>query len=802
MSDAAEPAGPREMEAGRGLSLDWVRIFWRRKSLVILGTVVGLVGGILYYAQAPPVYESVSQVLLVKKRPETMAGLNNLFDLQDQLPTHQTLVKSPVIIEQAIKTRKLRELASLADAEDPVEAIALSLGTARATARATSKDILQLTYRGRDPEDCAAILNALVECYKEFLAETYQNIGDDTLRSLTEAARALRAEIEKKEKDYETFRLTSPVIVKGKDNNDNRNERLTGIEAKRAAMLLRQAELELYIKVVEDGIRGGARRESLLAMLTEAKPKLSDQTRLGGTPTFQDQIVQMQNEEQKLLENYGPNHPEVQSLRRRQEALRQLAELPESAYIRLTELVNPAGGTKPRSDTLELHLQVLRDELAQTKVADRSLSELHKHELEEARRLDSYAFQDDNFRNDLIRSQQLYDGIIKRLQDVDLNKGTGGYDARVTSWAKPGRKVGPRILLVFPAALLLGLIMGGGLAYLVELGDQSFHTPEEIRRQLGLPVVGHIPVLTANRPTGSAPEPTAIPLDPLLCTYHRSKSPAAEAYRGVRTALYFSAQSTRHKVFAVTSPNAGDGKSTAIANLAVSIAQSGRKVILLDADFRRSRQHEIFGLKNEAGLATAIDGTADYKEGTLATAVPGLFLLPAGPHPDNPAELLTSAKFEDILAALREDYDFVLIDAPPLLAVSDPSIVASRVDAMLLVIRISKNVRADAVRAKEILKTVGATILGVLVNGVGQGAGRGYATYYSGYGYYSYGYGTNSAGNNHYLEDVETPDGEAEMEHPRASKTATSAARSGSGSSKKTRPGRSWLSRLFPLDRD
>jgi capsular exopolysaccharide synthesis family protein len=285
--------------------------------------------------------------------------------------------------------------------------------------------------------------------------------------------------------------------------------------------------------------------------------------------------------------------------------------------------------------------------------------------------------------------------------------------------------------------VFLGLLGGVGLAYLAEVTDKSFRTPEEIRRRLGLPIIGHIPFTAAAKGKGDGT--AAAKLDASLLAYHQPGALEAEAYKSLRTALYFSTRGERHKVIQVTSPNMGDGKSTLAANLAVCIAQSGKSVVLVDADCRRPRLHRLFGVRGELGLTSAIIGECGPQEAVQPTDVPHLSLLPCGPRPTNPAELLTSPKFEELLNELRGQYDFVLVDSPPLLAVTDPCVVAARADGVLLTIRVSKNGRPAAERAKEMLVGMGAKVLGVVVNGIGKEAGA-YGYSYRHYRYDHYGY--------------------------------------------------------------
>src|SRR5262249_23423984 len=154
---------------------------------------------------------------------------------------------------------------------------------------------------------------------------------------------------------------------------------------------------------------------------------------------------------------------------------------------------------------------------------------------------------------------------------------------------------------------LVGVLCGFGLAYLAERTDKSFRTADEVRRRLGLTVVGQIPLIP-DGDTAAQGQPAGGGIDPMLCTYHRPQSPEAERYRAVRTAIYFSLRGKEHKVVQVTSPNMRDGKSTLAANLSVSIAQAGKQVVLIDTDFRRPRMHRIFKLAEGDGLAAVVGG--------------------------------------------------------------------------------------------------------------------------------------------------------------------------------------------------
>jgi succinoglycan biosynthesis transport protein ExoP len=200
-------------------------------------------------------------------------------------------------------------------------------------------------------------------------------------------------------------------------------------------------------------------------------------------------------------------------------------------------------------------------------------------------------------------------------------------------------------------------------------------------------------------------------IDATIQAFHAPKSRESEAVRGLRTAIYFKNSDARRTVLQVTSSNSGDGKTTLASNLAVSLAQSGKRVLLIDADLRPPRIAKMFGIESEEGLSTVIATDVEVADATQRTPVANLWLLPSGPIPPNPAELLAQPKFEQLVGMLREHYVYVILDTPPLLAVSDPLIVSRHVDGVILVVRLT-NSRQAALRSRELLVQSKAEVMG------------------------------------------------------------------------------------------
>ena len=204
-----------------------------------------------------------------------------------------------------------------------------------------------------------------------------------------------------------------------------------------------------------------------------------------------------------------------------------------------------------------------------------------------------------------------------------------------------------------------------------------------------------------------------------LITIVNPRSPASEAYRTLRTNLEFSSLDKPIRTMVVTSPGPEEGKSTTLANLAITIAQGGNRVILVDCDLRRPSQHTIFGVSNGVGLTTMVVDDRAMKEPPLQdTGVPNFWLLPSGPLPPNPSELLGSRRMEEIIATLLEQADMILFDVPPIIAVTDAAVLASKVDGVMLVFKAGGTKREHAQQAKALLDKVNARLIGSVLNNV------------------------------------------------------------------------------------
>jgi receptor protein-tyrosine kinase len=271
------------------------------------------------------------------------------------------------------------------------------------------------------------------------------------------------------------------------------------------------------------------------------------------------------------------------------------------------------------------------------------------------------------------------------------------------------------------AALGIGLVLGIALAFLREYLDDTIKTKEDVERASGLTVVGMIPQLADWKDRASS----------RLAARESPTGPTAEAYRTLRTSIQFLGLERTIRTLLVTSPAAGEGKSTTAANLAITFAHAGQRVVLLSSDFRRPRVHSFFGLSNQVGFTSVLLGETPFSE-ALQTVPdePYVTVLPSGPRPPNPSELLNSRRAAEAIAALAGRFDLVLIDSPPVLPVSDSLVIAGLADAILVVARAGQTRKKGLHRSIELLRQVEAPLVGAVLNGADGGNDYGYGSEY------------------------------------------------------------------------
>jgi capsular exopolysaccharide synthesis family protein len=438
-----------------------------------------------------------------------------------------------------------------------------------------------------------------------------------------------------------------------------------------------------------------------------------------------------------------------------QDLAERLAEL-QRDYAELTTKFKPdyprAIALKKQIDTLQGSLDHQKMALAQN-IVDEYRSALANEKyltqaLEEAKKevndIAEKSIQYNILKREADTNKQLYESLLQRMKEAQVSAGITATNIRIVDSAEvPKQPVKPRLLLNLALGVMLGLGLGIGLAFFQEYMDNTLKTPDEVETLLRLPSLGVVPTFVLDgvgkgdkRQMISVASQAQQPLAPHIQT----DSAALEAFRSLRTSILLSANPVP-KTLLITSALPEEGKTSTTVNLGATLASLGNKVVIVDCDMRRPACHRSTGVENKPGFVQCLTGHVELPDAILEVpGVPNLSVIPCGPIPPNPAEVLSSPLTGELLRRLRAQFEYVIVDSPPLLSVADSRILATLTDAVVLVVRAYATPHDVVRRARSLLYGAGARLLGITLNRVDvRKGGYGYGYYYR-YGY-GYGYG-------------------------------------------------------------
>lgn len=404
-------------------------------------------------------------------------------------------------------------------------------------------------------------------------------------------------------------------------------------------------------------------------------------------------------------------------------------DAPDLASLRARIAGLEGGDAEPASDEAAIRdlLDSTERSLASVESMQAEIQKQFARGVDESKRSETDRLALDNARNNLDRRRQFYNTVVDQLKHVHLSDDFRAVSAQVID-PPTVSAVRPNAMLVIAVAGSVGLALGLGLAAVSERIDPRLRSVEEIRRAVGLPMLGIIPRMPPSLPTTRG--------NLGLIGLHMPRSPMAEVLRIVRTGLDHRRRGRSPRVILVTSPVPGDGKTVTASNLAISLAEAGRRVLVIDADMRSPRFDAMYELSRGPGLSDVLGAGASIREVARPSPIAGLAVVTSGEDARNPAELLSSPRFREALDEAREAYDVVVIDSPPLLAVADAGIIGGEVDGILLVVRASTLRLQEAERTMEILEAIGTPPLGMVINRPeGRDDRRAYGAYFA-YGTY------------------------------------------------------------------
>ncbi|MDP1796905.1 MAG: polysaccharide biosynthesis tyrosine autokinase [Planctomycetaceae bacterium] len=694
------------------------------------GAAIGLALGFGYYLKAGPEYDATAQILVSRQHTSPIPAEQRTLSDWGERSEHIAIILSPMIIDRAVETAKLDQLSifrAAEDREEVVEDIISGLKVKRTSGQDRSfTNVLTLTYSDKSAHDARAVVQAIVGAYAVYLQNTRQEKANEVLTSVQQAHDDLLSKLRQREQEYHEFRDSAPFQWKAPlgatatDGNLTTNvhqERIIAIEEQRKLNLLRQAELQSRQKILADGLKNGEPHENLVILvqrfLTQDGTTNIERQRQQDAGIFENRYLPMLLEEKKLLRDYGTDHPDVQMI---QKSLASVREFYRMQGIRLPEDLpkSPDGRPQeiPEQDVVASYIESLRLQLSELALRDKELAQVFTDESELAKDVARFQAKDQSLNAELTRLRDLWGQLITQVNQVGIEKDGSGYSLKQLAPVKDALSI-KRILKFVGAGTIAGMGLMAAICILRELSDTRLKTLADVRTMIHHPLLGSITRFGHQEDRSSPLTAHAHPGMRYLLAPH---SLEAENFRSLRAAVNIACEDAQAKLLLITSPEPSDGKSTTISNLAVAIAQSGKRVLLIDADLRRPTAHRLFRIPADVGLTDVLQGEVNWMPLVRQTLIENLSVLPAGPSPENPAELLSSARLSRLLKDARDEYDLVLVDAPPMLAVSDPCVIARHTERTLLVVRLGKSSMSSMAQARELLKTHGIKVLGVVAN--------------------------------------------------------------------------------------
>ena len=581
--------------------------------------------------------------------------------------------------------------------------------------------LVQVSFESQDPEVAAKAVNALASNYIQENLESRWQATQKASEWLSQQLQSFKAKLEKSEDDLQQYAQDNGLLFLETEKGETENivdERLRQLQDE-----LTKAQADRYAK------------ESLYR-LTEA----GDYSSLPGVVDnrlMQDltgRLADLEREKAALTPTFLGDYPKVKQI-------------------------------QSQIDDIEATLDQERKRAAQGIVddylaADRRealVREAFAQQQKQANRVAARAVQYNILKREVDTNKQLYEGLLQRLKEAGVSAGINASNIRIVDAAvPPTRPVRPRPILNLTLALLFGLGCGVGMSFLQEHLDNTLKTSDDIERLLRVPALALIPSRESLDHSSAGVHGLAEPGSPLtsgngkLAPLEKVSGKAwiridgngaqhtalSEAFRSLRTSVLLSAAGRPPRSLTLVSAEPGEGKTTVASNLAISLAQLGKRVLLIDGDMRRPCVHQLFGMEDHSrGLVTYLTGEEEWRHLVRPTGIPDLDCLVCGPVPPNPSELLSSDRMQMLIRDAMAEYQFVLVDAPPLLNVADGRILATMVEAAILVVKGGGTPRELAHQAQLHVRDVGAHLIGVVLNDVDLRHNGYYHSYYQYGGY-------------------------------------------------------------------
>jgi succinoglycan biosynthesis transport protein ExoP len=673
--------------------LDYWRVVRIRWPLVLLAFLLVLITAAIVTYFQPREYQSsvFIEVKSTAENPRIFGGDYNQPVHDPQLaPTVYQVIQRTGVLYPVIEQLKLQDKWAK-DGRRPSRELAYQMLRSKLDVdEVRNTDLLQISVYDTNPQEAADIANRIVAVYQDKRVEEEKEILNRAVSTMNEEVAKQQKRVEEAATEMAHIRDDEHIIDLNPEGTEDAQAPVNNMVVKQEGEVndaeTKVATLSSKLDQIEK-LRG----DDLMRMMPTLD--IQDPTLQKILPNYQDAVAQ---EALLLNSGLGENHPKVKALRATKEVyINQLEQQVSSIRTALEKNLKTAQATR---DELKKRLDQINNKQLQTKNLSANYTRA---------------------KNAYIKEKLLLDGVRARAQTQTMELAMPRFAVSVKQVAEPPTfPARPRVGLNLTLGALVGLVVGLGLAFFIEYLDTSVKTMDDVETLLGVPVLAIIPkgIGLLHKAEGDTPD--------------------AEAYRILRTNIEFNRRNPEANTISLVSGGPGEGKSTTIANLAFICAQGGYSTLIVDADLRRPVQHTLFDMSNAVGLTNYLTTEMELDEVIMPTTVENLSLLPSGVLPSDAVGILNSQRMSDTIAELKSRYDIVFFDSPPILGVSDASVIASEVDQTVIVVQHRRFPRAMLSRVKQAVLGVGGTVLGVVLNNVDLKHDQNYYYYTNYYGYY------------------------------------------------------------------
>ncbi len=716
---------------------DYINVIIKRKWYIAMFLLSSIITTMAITLMMAPVYKSTVVIKIDREDPNILSfkGVEITKPGPDYYTTQYELIKSRTLAEKVIKRLELHKNKDFTPVEDEltklkrsvINIISIPIDLMNSLYQKSQGDmvkasvveksdapewainalisrievnpiknsqLVKVSFESNNPELTTTVTNAIAESFIEYDLESRVDASKEAKNFLSRQIEIATAKVEASEKALNDYSSKNEIIFLDSNKQSILNQKLSDISSALNSVTTERMQKEALLKEVRDN---GFENPAIL-----------------NNPLIQGlkkEHATLEAEYFNLLKTYTPDYPKMKNLKSQMDAILERIEKERASIIRSIE-----------SD----YNAVLKKEAN----LSRAFDSIKKKVLDFQEKAVQYQI----LKREVDVNKELLNNLLQRLNEVGVATMSRATNIQIVDRAVyPSVPYKPNKAMNLLLSIIFGMMGGVGLAFVVEYFDNTVRDAKDVEKSTQLPSLGMIP-LQKEISTSKKPE----------IVYVQEKNPVAEIFRSIGTFILLSTASKPPKSILITSPGEKEGKSTVSLNIAVALAESLGNGIIIDADLRKPKLHSVFNIENKIGLSTFLSGNLDsISNGKLVknTHIKGVNVVTSGPIAPNPAELLFSERMKALLEDLYVRFNFVIIDAPPLMGMPDSIFLSTIVDGTILVIRSGSTPRTALLESKKLLDNVNAKLLGVILNGVKEGDLKFgyYSYYYSSYlkGYYS-----------------------------------------------------------------